>query len=76
MDWSDPHRLRKILAANIRRLRKAQGVSQEELAHRTELQQSYLSEIEHAKRNVSVDNVQRISVALGVNPADLQTPEE
>lgn len=75
MDWSDPHCLRKILAANMRRLRKAQGVSQEELAHRTDLQQSYLSEIEHAKRNVSVDNVQRIAMALKVTPAEIQTPE-
>ena len=44
------------------------------LAHCTDLQQSYLSEIEHAKRNVSVDNVQRIAMALNATPAELQTP--
>jgi transcriptional regulator with XRE-family HTH domain len=63
--------LRKVLAANVRRLRSGQGISQEELAHRAGVHRTYLGAVERAEVNVSIDNIARISTALGVKAADL-----
>jgi transcriptional regulator with XRE-family HTH domain len=63
--------LRKVLAQNIRKLRTAKSISQEELAFRCELHRTYLSDIERATRNVSVDNIEKIAKALDVPPYTL-----
>ena len=42
---NDPHALRKLVALNIRIRRVELDITQEELAHRAELSQAYLSEI-------------------------------
>lgn len=74
MDWSDPKAARGILGANVRRLRKAQRLSQERLAELTELDQPHISEIESGLINLTLDNIQALAVALGVEPSDLLTP--
>ena len=38
--------LREVFAANLRRLRNAKGVSQDELAHEANVSRSYLSQLE------------------------------
>ena len=58
--------LRDILAKNMRRLRAARGLSQEALAHECGINRTYLSAVERAERNVSIDNMERLAVALGV----------
>lgn len=60
--------LRDILAANMRRLRAARGLSQEALAHECGLNRTYLSGVERSERNVSIDNIARIAKGLGVEP--------
>jgi transcriptional regulator with XRE-family HTH domain len=60
--------LRDVLARNMRQLRAARGLSQEALAHESGVDPSYVSSIERAKRNVSIDNVARIAKALAVEP--------
>jgi transcriptional regulator with XRE-family HTH domain len=60
--------LRAVLARNMRRLRAARGLSQEALAHESALDRTYVSSIERAKRNVSIDNLARIAKALAVEP--------
>lgn len=62
---------RKVIAANLRRERKARGLSQEALADLAGLDRTYIGSIERAERNVSVDNIERISRTLGIDPADL-----
>lgn len=64
---------RKILGHNIRRLRLATGLSQEELADRAGLHRTYISSVERGERNVSVDNIFLLARALGVEAADLVT---
>jgi len=71
MDWSDPNAARGILGANVRRLRKAKRLSQERLAELTDLDQPHISEIEAGLINLTLDNVQALAVALGVEPSDL-----
>lgn len=68
MDKLDP---KEILAANIRRLRKDSGLSQEELADRAGLHRTYISSIERCERNVSLENIFLLAEALGVEPEEL-----
>ena len=42
----DPKDLRQAFAANLRRLRHAKGISQEDLAYDAEVNRSYLSKLE------------------------------
>ena len=67
--------LRIILSENIKRIRKALGYSQEELADRCGLHRTYIGSVERAERNVSVDNIGKIAAALNVKPATLLSEE-
>ncbi|WP_316226752.1 MULTISPECIES: helix-turn-helix transcriptional regulator [unclassified Bradyrhizobium] len=71
MNWSDPKAARGVLGENVRRLRKAKRLSQERLAELTGLDQPHISEIEAGLINLTLDNVQALAVALGVEPSDL-----
>lgn len=62
-----PYTARKTLAANIKRLRREQGMSQEALADLAHLHRTYIGSIEREERNLSLDNVERIARALGVH---------
>jgi transcriptional regulator with XRE-family HTH domain len=69
---------REILAANLKRLRKAKGLSQEELAHRVGIDRTYVSALERKVYAASIDLVDRLAKALGEEPQALltaQTPE-
>lgn len=66
-----PSNLRRIVADNVRRLRRSADLSQESLAERAELHRTYIGAIERAERNLSLDNIERLALALRVEPADL-----
>jgi len=59
------------VAHNVRARRKLLGLSQEALAERAGLHRTYIGSIERAERNVSVDNIDRLATALGIDPVDL-----
>ncbi|MCF6328110.1 MAG: helix-turn-helix transcriptional regulator [Devosiaceae bacterium] len=63
--------IRKIFAANLKRYRQARGLSQEELAHRAELDRTYISALERCVYAASIDVVGRIAEVLEVKPSDL-----
>jgi transcriptional regulator with XRE-family HTH domain len=63
--------LREVFAANLRRLRNAKGVSQDELAHEANVSRSYLSQLEKGTFYASLNVVGRLSEALDVEPAEL-----
>jgi transcriptional regulator with XRE-family HTH domain len=50
----------------MRRLRASRGLSQEALAHESDINRTYLSAVERSERNVSIDNIARIARGLGV----------
>lgn len=56
---------------NVRRFRKAVGMSQEELAHRARLDRTYISGVERGLRNPTVVVLQELAAVLGVQAADL-----
>lgn len=63
--------VRVRIGLNVQRLRRAKDYSQEELAERARVHQTYLSGVERGKRNASVLVLQRIAVALDADIADL-----
>lgn len=65
-----------LFAANVRRLRVAAGLSQEALAERADLHRTYVSSVERAERNVSLENIFRLAKALGVDPRELLAPDK
>ena len=71
MKQADPRSTRRVLAWRVRALRKALGLSQEELADRVGLRQAQISELESARNNIKIDNLHRLAVALGVRARDL-----
>ena len=63
--------LRLILAKNIKKLRKARGLTQEQLAFESEIDLTYMGAIERSKRNPSLLVMGRIAEALSVRVVDL-----
>jgi transcriptional regulator with XRE-family HTH domain len=59
--------VRKRVGLNVQRLRRDKGLSQEELAHRSDIHQTYLSGVEGGKRNPSIGVLGRIASALDVD---------
>jgi transcriptional regulator with XRE-family HTH domain len=55
----------------VRELRKSLGLSQEEFAHRCQLDRTYISGIELGKRNVGLRNIATLAKALGVSVSNL-----
>lgn len=63
--------IREIFAANLRKLRQASGLSQEELAHRADIDRTYISALERCVYAASIDVVDRLATELGVEASDL-----
>lgn len=59
--------VRVRVGLNLQVLRRAKGLSQEELAHQSQIHQTYLSGVERGKRNPSVMVLARIAEALDVD---------
>jgi transcriptional regulator with XRE-family HTH domain len=67
--------LREIFAGNLRRLRHAKGMSQDDLAYEAEVSRSYLSQLEKGAFYASLKIVGRLAVALQVEAAELLKTE-
>ena len=65
---------RARLARHLRALRAARGLSQEALADLAALHRTYVGSIERCERNVSLDNIERLAAALGVDIGALLAP--
>lgn len=63
-----------IFAQQVRYYRKSCGLSQEKLAELTGLHRTFISAVEREKRNISIDNIDRIALALKVEPYELFKP--
>jgi transcriptional regulator with XRE-family HTH domain len=63
--------VRHRLAANVKKLRKERGWSQEALADEAGLDRTYVSGIERVVRNPTVTVVERVAIALKCRLGDL-----
>ena len=62
---------RTRIARNLRRLRVAAGLSQENFAVDAGLDRTYISRIERNLENPTVDTLEKIAVTLGVDIVDI-----
>jgi len=62
--------LRDLFATNLRRLRHARGLSQDELADEAGMSRSYLAQIETGKYHVSLKIIAKLARALNAEPAE------
>lgn len=63
--------LRVVFATNLRRLRNAKGLSQDDLAYEARVSRSYLSQLEKGVFYASLKIVGRLADALCVEPSEL-----
>jgi transcriptional regulator with XRE-family HTH domain len=62
---------REILASNLRGLRRERGLSQEELAHRADIDRTYISALERGVYSATVDILDRLAAGLDVDVWEL-----
>ena len=62
--------LRQLFATNLRRIRHARKLSQEQLAHDAGVDRAYLSRVERAVTWVGLEIVEKLASVLGVDPAE------
>ena len=62
--------LRQVFAANLRRLRHAKGLSQEDLAHEAEVNRTNMSKIEKGATWVGLEIIGKLAAVLDVEPAE------
>lgn len=62
---------RQRFARNLKAKRTDLGISQEALAEEAGLHRTYIGSVERAERNVSIDGMERLAKALGLDIADL-----
>lgn len=65
---------REVLAVNLIRLRTQRQWSQEALAFEAGLHRTFVAHVERRVRNISLDNVERLAHAFGLEAHELLTP--
>jgi len=65
--------LKEILSQRVREVRKAQGLTQGDLAKKSGLSVTFVGAIERAKQAATIETLERLAAALGVAPTALLT---
>lgn len=60
-----------VVGDNIRQIRMAQGVSQNQLAFEAGVTREFINKVESGKNNISVKNLEKIADILEVDIKDL-----
>ncbi|MFM6829067.1 MAG: helix-turn-helix transcriptional regulator [Novosphingobium sp.] len=66
--------MRRLVGENVRRLRIAASMTQEQFAERSGFSQQYISDLERGRRNPTVVTLFELASALGVTPVELIAP--
>jgi transcriptional regulator with XRE-family HTH domain len=66
--------IRRTLAANVVRLRRAKGLSQEALAWEAGVSRSYMAKIETGKTSTGIDIIGKFAAVLEVEPVEFLRP--
>lgn len=68
--------MRKLVGRNFARLRKANGLTQEEVEARSGFSQQYISRLEKGRRNPTIISLYELAQALGVSHVELVAPDD
>lgn len=63
--------MRRLVGENVKRLRLAAGLTQEQFAERSGFSQQYISDLERGRRNPTVVSLYELSQALGAEVVEL-----
>ena len=63
--------IRKRFGKRVKELRQARGLSHEALARLAELDTSCISGIEKGEGDISIETIQKLSIAFQINISDL-----
>jgi transcriptional regulator with XRE-family HTH domain len=63
-------RLRETVAKNLRRLRQAKGLSQEELADRADINRNYVGMLEREQHAATIDMLEKLADVLETDPVE------
>ena len=55
---------RQIFSRNVRKVRMAKGLSQEDLAELSGLHRNYVGGVERGERNIAIDNMDKMAKAV------------
>lgn len=64
----DSVELLNIFSFNLKKYRLEKGLTQERFADLTGLHRTYISALERGKRSIALDNIEKISNALEIEP--------
>ena len=68
--------MRRLVGRNFGRIRRAKGLTQEQVEELSGHSQQYLSSLERGRRNPTVVTLFELAQALGVSPVELIAPDE
>lgn len=68
--------IKQTLGKRVKELRDNLKLSQEALADNAELDRSFISHVENGRRNISIDNIEKIVHALGITICDFFNTNE
>ena len=63
-------RLRETVATNLRRLRQAKNLSQEELADRAGINRNYVGMLEREQHAATIDMLEKLAIVLEADPVE------
>jgi transcriptional regulator with XRE-family HTH domain len=66
--------MRKLVGRNVRALRQARGMTQEQLAEESGFSQQYISDLERGRRNPTIVSLYELAQALNSTPVELIEP--
>ena len=66
--------MRELVGENVKRLRLAKGLTQEQLAELSGFSQQYISGLEQGRRNPTIVTIYELATVLGVSHMELVRP--
>lgn len=67
--------MRRLVGANLKRIRQEKGLTQEQLAETSGFSQQYISGLEQGRRNPTIVTLYELAAALGVSHVELVRPD-
>ncbi len=72
MEYSN---LKEVLGKNVKFYRLQNKLTQEQLAEKSDISPRYVSDIENANANISLDKLERVAASLNIDSYKLLEPK-